>query len=127
MLRKGRFDELFFVDLPDAVEREAIWKIVVERRNRKAIDFDLQQLAKSSEGLTGAEIEAVFLEAMFAAFERGNEPTDLDVAASMNTFVPLSKLMAEQIEGLRRWSSGRARPATSHSTASEPTLRKLAV
>lgn len=90
------------MDLPDEVEREAIWKIVVERRNRKAIDFDLQLLAKSSEGLTGAEIEAVFLEAMFAAFERGDEPTEMDVAASMNSFVPLSKLMAEQTAGLKQ-------------------------
>ncbi len=127
MLRKGRFDELFFVDLPDEVEREAIWKIVVERRNRKAIDYDLQLLAKSSEGLTGAEIEAVFLEAMFAAFERGNEPTEMDVAASMNSFVPLSKLMAEQIAALKQWSVGRARPATSIPATFERKLRKLGV
>ena len=127
MLRKGRFDELFFVDLPDEVEREAIWKIVVERRNRKAINFDLQQLAKSSEGLTGAEIEAVFLEAMFAAFERNSEPTELDVAASMSSFVPLSKLMAEQIAGLKQWSVGRARPSTSTPEPPERKLRKLGV
>ncbi|NDF00426.1 MAG: AAA family ATPase, partial [Verrucomicrobia bacterium] len=127
MLRKGRFDELFFVDLPVETEREAIWKIVVERRNRKAINFDLQQLAKISEGLTGAEIEAVFLEAMFAAFERSDEPTDLDVAASMNSFVPLSKLMAEQIAGLKQWSVGRARPSTSTPATSERKLRKLGV
>ena len=127
MLRKGRFDELFFVDLPDEVEREAIWKIVVERRGRNAIDFDLQLLAKSSEGLTGAEIEAVFLEAMFAAFERDGEPSELDVAASMNSFVPLSKLMAEQIAGLKQWSVGRARPSTSTPATSERKLRKLGV
>lgn len=127
MLRKGRFDELFFVDLPNDIEREAIWKIVVERRNRKATNYDLQQLSRASSGLTGAEIEAVFLEAMFSAFERSKEPTDLDVASALNGFAPLSRLMAEQIEGLRRWSSGRARPATSHSSASEPTLRKLGV
>jgi ATP-dependent 26S proteasome regulatory subunit len=127
MLRKGRFDELFFVDLPDEREREAIWKIVVERRNRKALDFDLQQLAKISEGLTGAEIEAVFLEAMFAAFERGGEPTEMDVAASMSSFVPLSKLMAEQIAALKQWSLGRARPSTSTSEPPERKLRKLGV
>lgn len=127
MLRKGRFDELFFVDLPNDIEREAIWKIVVERRKRDSADYDLQQLSRVSSGLTGAEIEAVFLEAMFSAFERSKEPTDLDVASALNGFVPLSRLMAEQIEGLRKWSSDRARPATSHSTASEPTLRKLGV
>jgi ATP-dependent 26S proteasome regulatory subunit len=127
MLRKGRFDELFFVDLPAEQEREAIWKIVVERRNRNALDFDLQQLAKISEGLTGAEIEAVFLEAMFAAFERGDEPTDLDVASSMTSFVPLSKLMAEQIAALKQWALNRARPSTSTPATSERKLRKLGV
>ena len=127
MLRKGRFDELFFVDLPDEREREAIWKIVVERRNREAINFDLQQLAKISDGLTGAEIEAVFLEAMFAAFERGNEPTEMDVASSMNSFVPLSRLMAEQIAGLKQWSVGRARRSTSSTPAASLKTRKLGV
>ena len=127
MLRKGRFDELFFVDLPNDNEREAIWKIVVERRKRDSADFDLQQLSRITAGLTGAEIEAVFVESMFSAFERSKEPTDLDIASALNGFVPLSRLMAEQIEGLRRWSSGRARPATSHPTASEPALRKLGV
>ena len=77
----------------------------------------------SSEGLTGAEIEAVFLEAMFAAFQRGDEPTEMDVAASMNSFVPLSKLMAEQIAALKQWSVGRARRSTS--STSEPSERKL--
>jgi ATP-dependent 26S proteasome regulatory subunit len=127
MLRKGRFDELFFVDLPNDIEREAIWKIVVERRNRKAVDFDLQQLSRASAGLTGAEIEAVFVESMFSAFERSKEPTDFDIASALNGFVPLSRLMAEQIEGLRRWSINRARPATSHLSTSEPTTRKLGV
>jgi len=127
MLRKGRFDELFAVDLPNDIEREAIWKIVVERRKRKSIDYDVQQLARISEGLTGAEIEAVFDEALFSAFERSKEPTDLDVAAALNGFVPLSKLMAEQIVGLRQWSVGRARPSTSTPVAEERKLRKLGV
>ena len=73
------------------------------------------------------EIEAVFLEAMFAAFERNSEPAEMDVAASMNSFVPLSKLMAEQIAGLKEWSIGRARPATSTSEPPERKLRKLGV
>jgi len=127
MLRKGWFDELFAVDLPNDNEREAIWKIVVERRKRKSIDYDVQQLSRASEGLTGAEIEAVFDEAMFSAFECSKEPTDLDVATALNGFVPLSKLMAEQIEGLRRWSTNRARPATSTPDAEERKLRKLGV
>ena len=127
MLRKGRFDELFYVDLPDDTEREAIWRIVIRKHRRDPNDNDLRQLSRITEGLTGAEIEAVYLEAMFAAFERSKEPTDLDIASVLNGFVPLSRLMAEQIEGLRRWSCGRARPATSASPISERKLRKLEV
>jgi hypothetical protein len=73
------------------------------------------------------EIEAVFLEAMFSAFERSKEPTDLDIASALSGFVPLSRLMAEQIAALKQWSINRARPATSHSAASESTTRKLGV
>jgi SpoVK/Ycf46/Vps4 family AAA+-type ATPase len=88
---------------------------------------DLQQLSRASAGLTGAEIEAVFLEAMFSAFVRSKQPTDLDVASALNGFVPLSRLMAEQIAVLKQWSINRARPATSHSAASESITRKLGV
>ena len=80
-----------------------------------------------SKCLSGAEIEAVYLEAMFAAFERSKEPTDLDIASVLNGFVPLSRLMAEQIEGLPKWSCDRARPATSVLPPSERKLRKLEV
>ena len=127
LLRKGRFDELFFVDLPNQAEREAIWSIVVTAKRRDPSAYDLQQLARASEGLTGAEIEAVFNEAMFVAFERLKEPTDLDVAAVLNGFAPLSKLMAEQIAALKTWALNRARPATSTPDAEERKLRKLGV
>jgi hypothetical protein len=65
------------------------------------------------EGFTGAEIRAAFFDALFAAFEEEGEPTDLHIATALTDFVPLSKLMAEQIQGLRSWSKGRARLATS--------------
>ena len=113
LLRKGRFDEIFFVDLPNQEEREAIWKIVIADYSRDPKDFDLKQLAKITEGHTGAEIRAVFFDALFTAFEEEGEPTDLHIALCLTEFVPLSKLMAEQINGLRSWSKGRARPATS--------------
>ena len=74
--------------------------------------YDLLQLARSSDGLTGAEIEAVFNEAMFVGFERGKEHTDLDCAAVLNETVPLSKTMADQIVATKQWAKGRARPAT---------------
>lgn len=123
LLRKGRWDELFFVDLPNELEREAIWKIQIQKYGRDEAEFDTQQLAKITDGLTGSEIEAVFVEALYAAFDQDHEPTDLTVASVLNEFVPLSRLMKEQIEGLRKWSSGRARMATT--LASEKRQRKL--
>jgi len=125
LLRKGRFDELFFVDLPSRQEREAIWRLQIAKRGRNAREFDTVQLAKATEGFTGAEIETVFIEAMYGAFEQAAEPTDLDITLVLTDFVPLSKLMAEQIAGLRQWAKGRARPATSPPV--EQKLRKLAV
>jgi SpoVK/Ycf46/Vps4 family AAA+-type ATPase len=113
MLRKGRFDELWFVDLPNQGEREAIWGIQISKYRRNPSDFDVVQLAKATEGLTGSEIENVFVDAMFKAFELEREPTDLTIAEVLTEFVPLSKLMAEQMAGLRNWVKGRARSATS--------------
>jgi SpoVK/Ycf46/Vps4 family AAA+-type ATPase len=124
MLRKGRWDELFFVDLPSQGEREAIWKIQIARHGRKPKDFDTTQLARTTDGLTGSEIEAVFVEALYQAFDDGEEPTDLAIARVLTEFVPLSKTMAEQIAGLRNWAKGRARPAAA--VVTEPKLRRLA-
>jgi SpoVK/Ycf46/Vps4 family AAA+-type ATPase len=101
MLRKGRFDELMFVDLPNQNEREAIWGIQIRKYSRNPSDFDFVQLARVTEGLTGSEIESVFADALYLAFDGSREPTDLDVAQILTEFVPLSKLMAEQINGLR--------------------------
>lgn len=124
MLRKGRFDELFFVDLPNQTEREAIWTIQIAKYRRNAKDFDTVQLSRATEGLTGSEIENVFVAAMFKAFEGGKEPTDLDIAQVLTEFVPLSKLMGEQIAALRNWVKGRARSATS--SVEESRLRRIA-
>jgi len=126
MLRKGRFDECFFVDLPNQQEREAIWEIQISKYGRDPQDYDLVQLARATEGLTGSEIENAFVKALYMAFDAGEkEPTDLDIAGVLNEFVPLSKLMAEQISGLRGWPKGRARTATSF--VSSRGLRKLVV
>jgi SpoVK/Ycf46/Vps4 family AAA+-type ATPase len=125
MLRKGRFDDLFFVDLPSQSEREAIWEIQISKYIRDPKDFDLVQLARATEGLTGSEIENVFVDAMFHAFYEDKEPTDFSIAQILNDFVPLSKLMAEQITALRNWAKGRARSATSQQS-SERKLRKMA-
>lgn len=123
MLRKGRFDELFFVDLPNQAEREAIWKIQISKFGRDPQQFDTVQLARAAEGLTGSEIEQLFIDSLHEAFSRRNEPTDLSIAMLLNDLVPLSKLMSEQIDGLRKWSKGRARRATPIPSVIE--LRKL--
>jgi SpoVK/Ycf46/Vps4 family AAA+-type ATPase len=112
LLRKGRFDEIFFVDLPTPAERESIWVLQIKKYRRNPKDFDCVQLARATEGLTGSEIEAVFTEALYHAFDAGSEPTDLVIAQVLTEFVPLSKLMGEQISTLRLWAKARARPAT---------------
>lgn len=125
MLRKGRWDDLMFVDLPNEKERQAVWEIQILKYSRDPKDFDLVQLARMTEGLTGAEIEAVFVDALFSGFDQGKEPTDLDIASVLTDFVPLSKTMSEQIGALRSWAKGRARMATSLVT--EKRSRKMVV
>jgi SpoVK/Ycf46/Vps4 family AAA+-type ATPase len=115
----------FFVGLPNEAKREAILEIQIGKHGRDPRDFDTVQLAKATERLTGSEIENVFIEALYLAFDTEKEPTDLDIARVLTEFVPLSKLMAEQIAGLRSWAKGRARTATSSDV--ERRLRKLVV
>jgi len=112
LLRKGRFDELFAIDLPNQEEREAIWRIQIAKYGRGPERFDVAQLAKGTEGLTGSEIEQAFIDALYDGFSRREEPNDLTVGMQLSELVPLSRLMAEQIAALRQWAKGRARPAT---------------
>jgi SpoVK/Ycf46/Vps4 family AAA+-type ATPase len=107
LLRKGRWDEMFFVALPNQEERQEIWRIQIARHGRDPKDYDLIQLAKATEGLTGSEVEAVFVEALYRAFDEEQEPTDLTIAEVLTDFVPLSKTMAAQISELRGWAKGR--------------------
>lgn len=112
LLRKGRWDELFFIDLPTEAERVEIWKVQIRRHHRAPKDYDLGALAKVTEGWSGAEIEALFNESLYAAFDTNAEPdTELLVALSKDT-APLSKMMAAEIEALRQWSTGKARRAS---------------
>jgi SpoVK/Ycf46/Vps4 family AAA+-type ATPase len=111
-LRKGRFDEMFFVDLPTATERNEIWNVQINRHNRKPTTFNLDQLTEESDGFTGAEIEACVREALFAAFSENREPDTNDIVVSLQETVPLSKTMAAEVQSLRDWSKGRARSAS---------------
>jgi len=124
LLRKGRFDEIFFVDLPNQEEREAIWRIQVAKYGRSEQSFDIDQLARTTDGLTGSEIEQLFIDALHEAFSRRTEPTDLSIAMLLNDAVPLSKLMSEQVEAIRKWAKGRARRATAPETVAQ--TRKIA-
>ncbi len=110
-LRKGRFDELFFVDLPNQEERQDIFKIHLEKRRRDISRFDIEQLAKICDGFSGAEIEQAIIAAMYEAFAQDREFTQLDIIAAVKSTLPLSKTMQEQVTALRDWARQRARPA----------------
>ena len=111
-LRKGRFDEIFFVDLPIPGEREDIFKIHLGKRRPEIDRFDLEQLAKVSDGFSGAEIEQAIIAAMYEAFAQDREFTQLDIIAAIKSTMPLSRTMTEQVTALRDWANQRARPAS---------------
>ncbi|MFS8801289.1 AAA family ATPase, partial [Synechococcus sp. R60.2] len=110
-LRKGRFDEIFFVDLPNINERIEIFRIHLQKRRRDISRFDLRQLAAACEGFSGAEIEQVLIAAMYEAFAQNREFTQLDILAATKATQPLSRTMTEQVVALREWAQQRARPA----------------
>ena len=110
-LRKGRFDEIFFVDLPNAEERREIFSIHLSKRRREIDRFDLEQLANVCDGFSGAEIEQALIAAMYDAFAQDREFTQLDIIAAIKATLPLSRTMSEQVTALRDWARQRARPA----------------
>ena len=112
LLRKGRFDEIFFVDLPAESERREVFEIHLRKRSRDPKTFDLDRLAKECDGFSGAEIEQAVIAALYVAFEQNRDITTEDVSASIKETVPLSKTMREDIAMVRRWAKGRARPAS---------------
>ncbi len=112
LLRRGRLDEIFFVDLPGAPERAEIFRIHLEKRRREPRNFNLQVLAEKSEGFSGAEIEQVVLSALYEAFEAERDIEMSDIEAAAAHMVPLSRTMDEEISRLRDWASTRARPAS---------------
>uniref|UniRef100_B8HWX6 Uncharacterized AAA domain-containing protein ycf46 n=1 Tax=Cyanothece sp. (strain PCC 7425 / ATCC 29141) TaxID=395961 RepID=B8HWX6_CYAP4 len=110
-LRKGRFDEIFFVDLPNLEERRDIFRIHLAKRRRDMDRFDIDQLANICDGFSGAEIEQAIVAAMYEAFAQGREFNTLDIIAASRATLPLSKTMNEQVTALRDWARQRARPA----------------
>ena len=112
MLRKGRFDEIFFVDLPDKAEREEIFAIHLRKRNRPVEAFDLPSLAERTHGFSGAEIEQVVVGALYIAFDADRELLQADIEEEARNVVPLSVMMKEEINELRGWAALRTRPAS---------------
>ncbi len=110
-LRKGRFDEIFFVDLPTPEERQEIFTIHLSKRRQDIERFDIPQLASVCDGFSGAEIEQAIVAAMYEAFAQDREFTQLDIIAASRATLPLSRTMTEQVSALRDWARQRARPA----------------
>jgi len=119
LLRKGRFDEIFFIDLPATAERKEIFSIHLRKRKRDPARFDLEALAESSLGFSGAEIEESIVSALFDVYYEKKDLTTEALVKSLRATVPLSKTMSEDIAALRRWAEGRARPATTEQTGAE--------
>jgi hypothetical protein len=112
LLRKGRLDEIFFVDLPSLEERQEIFRIHLARRARKPEDFDLPAMAEAAVDCSGAEIEEAINSALYDAFYAGQEITTELILNTLSQTVPLAKTMDEQISRLRNWADGRARNAS---------------
>lgn len=110
-LRKGRFDELFFVDLPDAKERQTIFSIHLARRQEDPAKFNLLQLAEASAGFSGAEIEEALKSALYSAFDQKAPLSSDMLLKELQSTYPLSVTMKEKIEALREWAQQRAVPA----------------
>jgi len=108
LLRKGRLDEIFFVDLPVAAERADIFRVHLAKRGRRPDQFDVAALAAAAADFSGAEIEEAVNSALYEAFYRQEELSTGLVLAAIRQTVPLAKTMAEPIQHLRTWAEGRA-------------------
>jgi serine/threonine protein kinase len=111
-LRQGRFDDIFFVGLPSASEREAILKIHLSKRQRDPTRFDLAALVKATEAFSGAEIEQAVISGLFRAFDAGRELETADILAATAEIYPLSRARAREISALTDWTSRNAKLAS---------------
>jgi SpoVK/Ycf46/Vps4 family AAA+-type ATPase len=111
LMRKGRFDEVFFVDLPDRATRKQILSIHLQKRKRNPENYTLDDLAESAAGFSGAELEQAVISALYAAFADGTELTGDHLRAEIASTKPLSILMSERVHRLRIWAQNRCVPA----------------
>lgn len=128
LLRKGRFDEVFFVDLPNSRERAEILSVSLRARGRDVESIDVRQVAAECDGFTGSEVDAIVNDAMFVAFADKGRPINTgDLVTIAKALVPLSKLAGDKIAELRKWAEGRARKASSPEVTRAGKGRELAL
>ena len=126
LLRKGRFDEIFFVDLPMAAERGEVFRIHLAKRGRDPGQFDVPSLLDASKDFSGAEIEEAVISALYDAFYGQEELATRHVLSALAETVPLARTMDEQINRLRSWAEGRARNASvARTVKSNAEVRKM--
>jgi ATPase family associated with various cellular activities (AAA)/AAA+ lid domain len=120
LLRKGRMDEIFFVDLPSDKARREILAIHLAKKKRKVADFDLDALVAKSKGFSGAELEEAVKEALFQAFDEGHQLTTDDIVNAIGRTTPLSRTRGEEIKQMREWAKSRAVLASSDTPTELP-------
>lgn len=126
LLRKGRFDEMFFVDLPTSKERGEIIAATLRKFGRSLSNSDIADVVAVTDGFTGAELAALIPDALFTAFEDGaRDLTVMDVLSVASSVTPLSKTAKEKIDGLRAWAQGRARLASAPEVSQTSSGRAL--
>jgi len=106
-MRKGRFDEIFFVDVPDIESRGEIFKIHLEKRGKSIDKFDINSLVEVSDGFSGSEIEQVIVSALHTAFSNNTEVTTQLLLKEINGTKPLTVTMKDRIDNLRQWAKER--------------------
>ncbi len=111
LVRKGRFDEIFFVDLPSPQNRRDILAIHLKKRNLNAAQFDFAALTNATQGFSGSEIEQAIVSAMYTAHAQGRVVSQRDLLAEIQQTRPLSVLMAEKVQEIRDWAAERTVPA----------------
>lgn len=114
LMRRGRFDQVFFIDLPTRIEREEIFTIHLKAKGNNPKDFNIPQLAQITKGWSGSEIEQVIIDAMYEAFNKDRKLHEDDLFVIFGASVPLSTTMEEQIKRIRSWAHDRAVKASPH-------------
>jgi len=114
IIRKGRFDQVFFCDLPVDEERVEIFRIHLQRNGANPDDFDFKMLAVMTQGWNGAEIEQAVISARTDAYYEGRPLNQRDLSAAISKIVPLSETMEQQIKAIRSWAFSRATPASKY-------------